>query len=465
MSESRRRGDLFVARTRIAAPAERVFAWHARPGALARLIPPWERVDVLSTEGGIAAGARVVVRLHVGPFAIRWTARHTHYVEGVEFVDEQESGPFSSWRHTHRVEPDGPSACVLEDRVEFRLPGGPIGNALGRPFVRAKLRRMFKHRHEVTAADVREHEKVADRAKLTVAVTGASGLVGGMLVPFLTTGGHTVHRLVRRKSPWGDVKDEIYWRPDTGEIDGARLEGVDAVVNLAGENIGEKRWSEERKALFRQSRVDGTKLLATTLAGLAKKPKVLINASAVGYYGDRGEEELDETSAPGNDFLAQMCRDWEAATKPAEDAGIRVVHLRIGLVLAARGALARMALPFKLGVGGPIGTGKQYMPWIAVDDVVGVIHSAMFDDELRGAVNTVAPEAVTNAEFSRTLGRVLKRPSFVPVPAFALRAAVGAELAEVVLGGQRVKPKRLEERAYEWRFPKLEDALRHVLGR
>jgi uncharacterized protein (TIGR01777 family) len=287
---------------------------------------------------------------------------------------------------------------------------------------------------------------------MRIAVTGASGLVGSALVPALRAGGHEVLRLVR-------------WDPAAKTIEAARLEGLDAVVHLSGENIADGRWTDAKKARLRSSRVGSTRFLSETLAGLARKPSVLVSASAVGYYGDRGEAWLAESALPATDFFGQLSVEWEAAAAHAAHAGIRVVHPRTGIVLSpAGGALAKMLLPFKLGIGGVVGSGRQYFSWIALDDVVGVIHHMLARSDLSGPVNVAAPEPVTNAELTKTLGRVLGRPTFVPVPAFALRIAFG-EVADALLASTRLRPERLLETGYRFRYPELEGALRHVLAR
>jgi uncharacterized protein (TIGR01777 family) len=298
---------------------------------------------------------------------------------------------------------------------------------------------------------------------MKVAITGASGLVGSALVPFLRNGGHEVVRLVRRAPKAGD---EARWDPAAGAIDAAALEGVDAAVNLSGESIGEGRWTEARKALLRSSRLGPTRLLAETLAGLRKKPRVLVSVSAVGYYGSRGDAWLSESEPPAFDFLGRLSAEWEKAAEPAAGAGIRVVHPRLGIVLSpAGGALGKMLLPFKAGLGGVLGPGTQYMSWVAIDDVLGALQHLLDRDELAGPVNTVAPEPVTNAAFTKTLGRVLRRPTVAPAPAFALRLAFGEMADATLLSSSRVRPDRLLASGYPFRFPTLEAALRHVLGK
>jgi uncharacterized protein (TIGR01777 family) len=298
---------------------------------------------------------------------------------------------------------------------------------------------------------------------MRVAISGASGLVGSALCAFLTTGGHSVLRLVRRTARG---PDEVRWDPDAGTIDAAALEGIDALVHLAGENLAAKRWTAAQKRRLRESRVAGTGLVARALAGLRTRPSTLVHASAVGYYGDRGDQRLDESSGPGRGFLAELCRDWEAAADPARAAGIRVVAARFGVVLSPRGgALAKMLTPFKLGVGGKLGSGEQYMAWIALDDVIAALHHALQIPTLSGAVNVVAPRAVTNAELTKTLGRVLHRPTIATLPAFAAKLALGELADEALLASERAVPQALEREGFTWDYPELEPALRHVLGR
>ena len=297
---------------------------------------------------------------------------------------------------------------------------------------------------------------------MKILVTGSTGLVGSMLVPSLKAQGHEIVRLVR--STPQDGATEIYWNPEKGTLDGQELEGFDAVVHLAGENLAEGRWTDEKKRRIRESRTKGTQLLSETLAGLTEKPEVLVSASAVGFYGSRGDELLTEQSAAGEDFLAGVCREWELATVASANSGVRVVHLRFGVILSGEGgALKKMLLPFRMGVGGKLGNGKQYLSWIAIDDAVGAIEHALTHDTVRGAVNAVAPEPTTNYEFTKTLGSVLSRPTIFPVPAFAARLAFGEMADATLLASQRVEPVRLKETGYSFKYPQLEGALLHVL--
>ena len=296
---------------------------------------------------------------------------------------------------------------------------------------------------------------------MRILISGSHGLVGTALINSLEAEGHEIFRLVRR---YPESEAEIEWSPDRYSIALARIEGFDAVVNLAGESIAEGRWTDEKKRRIRESRVKGTKLLGDALANLASPPKTFICASAIGYYGNRGDEILSETSAPGDDFLAQVCVEWEKATGLATEKGIRVVNARFGVILDANGgALKKMLPPFRMGVGGKIGSGKQWMSWIALADVVGALNFAVVTESLRGPINFVAPNPVTNAEFTRTLGKVLSRPTLFPIPAFAVRLLFGEMGEALLLGGQRVTPERLKSTGYQFQYSQLEPGLAAIL--
>ncbi|MEQ8787036.1 MAG: TIGR01777 family oxidoreductase [Pirellulaceae bacterium] len=453
--------DEFVQSTALPTSAAEAFAWHERPGAFDRLIPPWENVRVVSAGGGIGEGQRVELVNQLGPLSLRWLVEHRDYRRGEMFRDVQLEGPFAHWDHRHAFRPEGPTGCVLEDRIEYACPGGALGRLLGRGLVQSRLERMFRYRHETTAADLAAHARFAGVKPLSVLISGASGLVGSALAPLLTTGGHCVTRLTRGE-PAGD---ELGWNPASGEIDQARLSRFDAVVHLAGESIADGRWTKAKKRRILESRVEGTRSLSRALAACHDGPKTLVCASAIGYYGDRGAEVLDEASESGAGFLPEVCRQWEEATRPAEDAGVRVVHLRIGIVLSPKGgALAKMLTPFRLGGGGPIGDGRQFWSWISIDDLVGAIHHALMTPSLRGAVNAVSPAPVSNLEFSRSLARVLRRPCLLPMPRLAARLALG-EMADALLtASTRVIPRALEASGYRFRHASLDAALKHLLG-
>ena len=298
---------------------------------------------------------------------------------------------------------------------------------------------------------------------MKILVTGSSGLVGTALVPYLQKHGHQVVRVVRQV---GDDKDAIVWNPEKGTYRLEDFEGFDAAINLAGDNIfSSLRWSDEKKKKIMSSRVDAARTLCACFERLQSPPKVLINASAIGYYGSQGAAVVNEDSAAGAGFLADVCREWEAAADEAQKLGIRVVRLRLGVVLSPEGgALGKMLLPFKLGLGGVVGSGQQYMSWITLDDLLSVILFALTNNSLQGPVNAVTDNPVTNAEWTKTLGGVLQRPTFLPVPAFALRLIMGEVADEVLLSSTRVMPTRLQHAGFRFAYPKLEGALHHLLG-
>jgi uncharacterized protein (TIGR01777 family) len=450
MSES------YVRESKLPVPVETLFAWHERVGAFERLNPSFDPVVIEERSGGLEVGARTVIRLKVGPVSQRWVAVHTAYEKNRLFRDEQESGPFTKWVHTHQFEPDGPDASIMRDEISYELPLGALGAAVGDRFARSTLERNFAYRHTVLRYDLTRHAKYAAQPRKVIALTGASGLIGAALKAFLTSGGHEV-RVVKRA---GNVPDP------------SALEGADAVVNLAGAGVADERWSAARKELLTDSRVQFTRTLVRALEKLKAPPKVWVQGSAIGLYGDRGDDVLTETSAPaptgptGAGFLAQLCADWETEGAKAEAFGLRVVMLRTGLVQSATGgALAKLLVPFKAGAGGPVGTGRQWQSWISLEDELGLLLHALFEEGVRGPLNAVGPEPVTNTVYGQMLGHVLSRPALMPLPAFAMRAVFG-ELADgALLASQRVLPALAQQTGFSFLHSTLESALRFTLGR
>lgn len=441
---------------------QEVFDWHNRPGAFERLVPPWEDVRLVRAPERLSKNAEAVLDVPAGPMRMRWIARIEECDEGNSFLDVQIEGPFARWEHLHRFDRKG-TGTLLRDEVRFSLPVGALAGAVAGGFVERKLKRLFSYRHRITERDLETH-RLAGEKTMKIAVTGSTGLIGSALVPFLTSGGHSITRIVRKRR--GSDDQSVLWQPAKGFPEGTeKLEGMDAVIHLAGENIAGGRWTEERKQRIRDSRVDGTRTLCEALANLNAKPKVLVSSSATGYYGETGSTAVDETSEAGRGFLEETSRAWEEATAPAREAGIRVVRLRTGIVLSPKGGLLEKVLPFfKFGLGGRLGNGRQYMSWISIEDMIGAIHHAMITEDLEGPVNAVAPNAVTNAEFTKVLARVLRRPAGPPVPALALRVMYGEMAEELMLKSTRAVPARLLDSGYEFRHEQLEDALREVLG-
>jgi uncharacterized protein len=439
------------------APRDEVFAWHTRPGAFNRLSPPWQPIRVI-TEAASLKDGRATLAL---PGGLRWVAEHQadSYDPPRRFVDTIGSDGLASlptriavrWRHTHEFEDAGDNRTRVTDRVDTPVPG-------------PALRPMFVYRHRQLADDLAAHREAAEHglAPTTVAVTGSSGLVGSALTAFLSTGGHRVIRLVRGAAK---SSDERQWNPD--DPDPELFAGVDAVVHLAGSSIA-GRFTDNHRNAVRNSRIRPTRRLAELLVRTVAGPAVLISASAIGYYGyDRGDETLTEDSDRGDGFLADVVADWEDASAPAEQAGVRVVRVRTGIVQSPRGGTLRLMRPlFSAGLGGRLGSGQQWLSWIGIDDLVDVYHRALWDAALSGAVNAVAPQPVRNTEYTRTLAQVLHRPAVLPVPRLGPRLLLGGQGArELACASQRVIPGRLSQSGHRFRQPDLDSALRHLLGR
>ncbi len=437
-------------------PRSEVWEWFTRPGAMPRLVPPWQPMTVVAEADSLADGVAVLGL----PGGLRWVARHdpSVFVRGSRFADELSShGPASwpprvigGWRHTHSFSDAGQGTRV-HDLVDAVVP------AVG-------LRPTFVYRHRQLADDLAAHRSAAEAGMQpqTIALTGTSGLVGSALSAFLTTGGHRVIKLVRGVA---QGENERKWDPLAPAPD--LLAGVDAVVHLAGASIA-GRFTDGHRAAIRDSRIEPTRLLASAAASAEDGPRTFVSASAVGFYGfDRGDTQLTEDSTHGDGFLADVVTDWEAATTPAGDAGLRVVKVRTGIVQAAAGGTLRLLRPlFAAGLGGRLGSGKQWLSWVGLDDLIDVYHRALYDERLSGPVNAVGPEPVRNSEYTRELARVLHRPARLPVPSLGPRVLLGEQGArELAEASQRVVPSKLLTLGHQFRHPDVADALAHQLGR
>src|SRR5690625_3197515 len=439
------------------APREEVFDWYQRPGAFTRLAPPWQPLRLVAEAASLRDGrARLAL-----PGGLRWVADHQpdHYDPPHRFVDQIGSDGIASlparllvrWRHVHDFEDAGEGRTRVIDRVETPIPG-------------RLLRPMFGYRHRQLADDLAAHQEARRHGftPATVAITGASGLVGTALAAFLSTGGHRVIRLVRRAPV---SADERRWDPE--DPDPRLLAGVDALIHLGGASIA-GRFSDEHRAAIRDSRIGPTRRLAEVVAATTNGPQTVLCASAVGYYGyDRGDETLSETSSRGDGFLADVVADWEDALSPAEQAGARVVRIRTGIVQSPAGGTLRLLRPlFAAGLGGRVGSGRQWLSWIGIDDLVDIYHRGLWDIALSGPVNAVAPNPVRNSDYSRGLARVMHRPAVLPVPTAGPRVLLGDQGArELALASQRVIPARLADAGHRFRYSDLVPALQHVLGK
>jgi uncharacterized protein (TIGR01777 family) len=422
-----------------------------------------------------------VLLLEKGPVRMPWVLGHKDYVKGKRFVDYQIAGPFDYWQQNHDFEEDGPSHSYLTDRVEFSVPMGLAGKIAGAGLIRSELSRLFRYRHALLARDMALLKRYGQKP-LKVLVSGATGLVGERLVALLLTQGHSVVRLSRRsgeaaigaaKASVGSSEQssasalsEIFWEPMAGTIESELPNDIDAVVHLSGRNVSAARWTVEEKQLIHQSRVKSTQYLCQLLAAMNKKPEVLVCASAIGFYGERGSEPLTEDASEGAGFLAQVCIDWEQAASAAKASGLRVVLARIGAVLSPKaGALAKLLPIFSAGGGGKIGDGKQYFSWVSIDDACGAIYHAIVTKQVEGPLNVVAPNCVTNAEFTRAMGRALFRPTIFPVPPGVLRVAFGEMADALLMASVRVLPQKLKQTGYEFQDPDLLDAIKYLTGR
>ena len=448
--------------TIVESPLSKVFDWHERKGAFQRLMPPWEVAKVVRADDNLNNGSRRIFRFPMGPIKMTWDSEHLGYEPPHKFEDIMRKGPFKSWHHIHHFKQQG-NMTTVSDHVDYKLPLGPLGRLFGGRMVRKRIERMFKAREVRLIRDMERHSQFSHLPRKKILIAGSSGLIGTQLVAFLDTGGHDVWRLVRRKAI--TKEKEIQWGPDEGIINASSIEGFDIIIHLGGTGIGDKRWTKKRKEKIVSSRKNSTTLLSDTISNLEKKPEVFMVASAIGYYGNRGDEELTEESYPGEGFLSDTTQAWESYADSARKSGVRVVNIRTGIVLSAiGGALGRMLLPWKLGGGGKIGGGKQWMSWISMDDQVYAMHHLMMTENTNGAYNLTAPIPAQQKVFAKTLGKVLRRPAFAPIPKISMRILFGELAGPLLFEGQHVLPKRLQESGYKFVHENLEPALRDSLG-
>ena len=444
-------------------PRPEVFDWFERKGSFRRLMPPWEVAEEVRADETLEDGAQRIFRFPMGPIKMTWVAEHLGYQPPEKFEDIMKKGPFRSWHHVHRfIEKDG--GTVVHDEVDYKLPMGVLGRIFGSRNVRNRLNRMFRARENRLIRDLERHSDFKHLDRKRILLAGASGLIGKQLAAFLDTGGHEIWRLVRRTPVAG--QNEIEWDPSKGTIDDSAIEGFDIVIHLGGAGIGDRRWTKSRMVLIEKSRTESTGLLARTLASLKQKPEVFLVASAIGWYGNRGDEILDEQSEAGTGFLPETCLAWEASADAARQAGIRTIHARTGVVLdASGGALEKMLLPAKMGAGGPIGFGRQWFSWISMDDQIYALHHLVMSPNTEGAYNITSPEPLQQKNFAKALGRVLRRPAFMPTPPFAIWFLYGKMGVALTTESQRVMPTRLTEEGYRFQHQDAESALRDALGK
>ncbi len=454
--------NIYVKKTKINVPVESLFSWHAEKGAISRLTPPWAPLELISRTGeGIEKGVKVKFIIKLFKIPMVWEAEHVFFEENKVFIDQQTKGPFAYWKHTHNFVKDSETTSIMEDRVEFRLPMG----ILSRPFygyAKKEFERMFSYRHRVLKHDLENHIKKPLGKR--VLISGASGTIGSSLVPFLRTCGHHVFRLVRHENRL--KSDEIFWDPYKGILDLEQHEPFDAIINLNGVDISRGKWTEDQKKKITDSRTIPTKFLVDKMLSLNQKPSTFISSSAIGFYGDADQSILTEADDFGECFISKVCSEWEQASYNAQEAGIRTIQLRIGVVLTpAGGALQRMELPFKMGCGVRLSHGKQYMSWISLDDALSGILHMLNNKKIHGPVNLTAPTPVTNSEFSRCLANVFSKKVFFVLPHFLVKALWGEMGEETLLASAHVKPEKLLKNGFAFQHETLTPALKDVLGR
>lgn len=444
-------------------PVDTVFKWHERPGALNRMVPPWDPLQVISTDASILPGSQSLLKMNMGPISFKWLAEHQNYINNIQFQDRQLKGPLAYWCHTHQFEAVNDQQSQLTDKIEYRLPGFGLGELIMGNHIKDKLGRVFRYRHRVLQRDLNLHQQFSSLKPLKILISGGGGILGSALIPFLTTGGHQVIRLVRNRNQI--TKNQVYWNPDSGEIDKKNIGDIDVVIHFAGENIGEGRWTQNKKRRIIDSRLNSTKLLVNFMGELPDKPRVFLSASAIGYYGNRGEQVLSESAQPGNDFISEVCQLWEAESLKAENRGIRTCLLRIGVVLTPLGgALSRLHGIFKLGLGAKLGLGNQYLSWIGMDDVLSSIYFLIFNQNINGPVNLVSPHPVTNQEFTDTLADILNTTANKTLPEWIIKKTFGQLGDEIVLSSTNVSPDVLNTHQYKFIHHHLKDYLKEQLG-
>jgi uncharacterized protein len=457
----------FIAERVVPCSAAELFAYHARPRAFERLTPPWEPVDIIVPLSSLRDGAEVTLKTSVGPVPLTLMVNHHHVEVPTEsraggFIDEQVKGPFAHWRHHHRFEPLTSTSCTLIDEIDYALPRLPFANIVGGGMVVQRLQRLFRYRHHTTVQDLMmAHDRSLQPSapSLRIGITGASGLIGCELMDTLSVLGHLPIAFVRP----GSRAKGITWDPATGALH-EDANGLDAVVHLAGENIGDGRLTATKLQRIHHERVAHTRLLRRSLHALKRPPAVFVGASAIGFYGHRNDEMLTELSPMGAGALPNLCSAWEQETL-SPTTTMRTVAVRVGLVQSMRGgALAKQLPLFRMGVGGPLGDGSMWTPTISLDDVAAVFVRAVLDDRVCGPINATSPEPLRNRDYTAMLGDLLHRPTVVSVPAFALRAAAGVLADEGILASARVIPAQLTALGHRFRHEHVRASMAHVLG-
>ncbi len=464
---------------------DKAFEYHARSGALERLIPPWEKISILRSgqankpppdsfdfrsDNSLAPGTEVLLKLNLfGPFSVNWLARHERFEPPNCFSDRQIKGPFAAWNHEHRFETIGAGETRLIDEIEFEPPFGFVGAKLGRPTIVQMLEKTFAYRHRVTRDDLAFQSQLVEAdpsnaSSKTIAISGSHGLVGSEIVRLLSVLGHRIIRLERGKSQQSPSTQSILWDPQKGLLEPQKLNNIAAVIHLAGVGIGDRRWTAKVKDSLWTSRVDSTQVLVRQLSQLDNPPKAFVTSSGVGFYGSCGDRILKESEPVGSDFLASLAEAWEQASAPMSNVGCRWTAGRLAIVLSPRGgALDKMLGLFRWGLGGRIGSGRQYWSCIGLEDAAAAFVRLALDPNCRGPYNLVA-ESVTNADFTQELADAVSRPAIFPAPAFVLKKLLGEMADGLLLASTNAVGTKLRESGYRFRHDTLRQILRSNLG-
>ena len=460
--------SVFIKSTKVPANNKDAFDYHTREGALERLVPPWSILTVTSHEGNIREGAISTFKVSLGLVGFKGAAPHFGYLQDRQFQDKMVKGPFQSWIHTHSFMPDELGHCIMEDKIAYSPPFRKLGSILLNNTIQNNLNQLFHYRHRILSNDINLW-KIAGRSKgQKILITGSHGLIGSSLIPLLTAAGeHKITRLAKPQSNCNNTNSHsIVWDPSDDKVNVKDLEGFDVVVHLAGENIF-GRWTDSKKQRILESRIKSTRLLCDSLIKLANPPSTFICASATGFYGNQRNEVLTEESKPGFGFLSDVCQKWEESTETARDAGIRVVNTRFGVVLTPKGGMLQKLLALsRFGIGLKLGDDEnQHISWVSIEDTIGSIFYSIINSSIRGPVNVVSPNPVTNPEFSKTLARILKRKITLPISQKLARMMLGELADAMITPSTLVVPNKLSSAGYRFLNPDLEDALRLLLGR
>ncbi len=451
-------------RSLITRAAEDVFDWHLRPRMFERCIPSWEKITVLSSEGRPnQVGSRILLKVKFfSLFSSTLELEYTHFVKNESFSIDLSGGIIGEGHYKTEITPQSPHTSEIIGRFAFSHSYPQIFSPLIHREMKTRLSRLLAYKHELIDHDIGTLKKYPFEKPFKILISGSHGLIGKQVAYFLEFAGHDVWHLSRQG---GGEEKSVIWDPKTGKCQLCDFEGFDVVIHLAGENIAKGWWTKKKKKRMLESRAKGTENLVSVLKQLNHPPEAFISASAIGYYGNRGDEVVNETSGPGRGlFITKICEEWERAGKELEEKGIRVAHTRFGVVLSsAGGALKKMLLPFKWGLGGKIGDGHQYVSWVAIDDVVGALYHVMMTPTIHGAVNVVSPNPVPNDILAKKLAKRLKRWVGPPLPELAVRLLMGQKGEELLLTSTRAEPRCLSESGYTFHYPELSQALKHVI--